>query len=89
MIWGTASPSAKLTGDSGSAFEALLIGDCRLFRSWWKIRRCAFLGLLQKYRPEADIGRRHRSDDAGSSRAQAREVEIINLLRLSQPRDQA
>jgi hypothetical protein len=24
---------AKVTGDSGSAFEALLIGDFRLFRS--------------------------------------------------------
>jgi hypothetical protein len=33
MMWGTTSPSAKLTGDSSSAFEALLIGDCRLFRS--------------------------------------------------------
>jgi hypothetical protein len=33
MMWGTTSPSAKLTGDSGSAFEALLIDDCRLFRS--------------------------------------------------------
>lgn len=89
MIWGTTSPSAKLTGDSGSAFEALLIGDCRLFRSLVENSPLRLLGLLQKYRPEADIGRRHRSDDAGSSRAQAREVEIINLLRLSQPRDQA
>jgi hypothetical protein len=32
-VWGTTSPSTKLTGDSGSAFEALLIGDSRLFRS--------------------------------------------------------
>jgi hypothetical protein len=33
MMRGTTSPSAKLTGDSGSGFEALLIGDCRLFCS--------------------------------------------------------
>jgi hypothetical protein len=33
MMWRTTSPSAKLTGDSGSGFEALLIGDCRLFCS--------------------------------------------------------
>jgi hypothetical protein len=26
-MWGTTSPNAKLTGDSGSVFEALLIGD--------------------------------------------------------------
>jgi hypothetical protein len=32
MMWGTTSPSAKLTYDSGSASEAPLIGDCRLFR---------------------------------------------------------
>jgi hypothetical protein len=33
MMWGTTSSYVKLTGDSGSGFEALLIGDCRLFRS--------------------------------------------------------
>ena len=33
---------AKLTGDSGIVFEALLIGDCRLFRLWRKISRSTF-----------------------------------------------
>jgi hypothetical protein len=55
MMWGTTSPSAKLTGDSGSVLEALLIGDCRLFRSLaenWPLR---LLGLLQQYRHFSDI----------------------------------
>jgi hypothetical protein len=33
MMWGTTPACAKLVGDSGSGFEALLIGDCRSFRS--------------------------------------------------------
>ena len=32
IMWETTPPCAKLTGDSGSGFEAALIGDCRLFR---------------------------------------------------------
>jgi len=32
IMWGTTPPCAKLTGDSGSGFEAASIGDCRLFR---------------------------------------------------------
>jgi hypothetical protein len=42
MMWGTTSSCGKLTGDSGNGFEALLIGDCRSFRSWWEISRYAF-----------------------------------------------
>src|SRR5436190_18377887 len=55
LMCGTTSPSTKLTGDSGSAFEALLVGDCRLFRSLaenWPLR---FLGLLQQYRHFSDL----------------------------------
>jgi len=29
MMWGTTSLCAKPTGDSGSGFEAISIGDCR------------------------------------------------------------
>src|SRR6266403_1776401 len=53
-MWGTTSPSAKLTDDSGSAFEALLIGDCRLFRSLAENLSLRLLGLLQQYLPTAD-----------------------------------
>ena len=48
-MWGTTSSCAKLTGDSGGAFEALLIGDCRSLRPLagkWPLR---LLGLLQHY----------------------------------------
>jgi hypothetical protein len=55
MLWGTTSPSAKLTGDSGSAFEALLIGDCRLLRSLAENQPLRHLGLLQQYLLSADI----------------------------------
>ena len=48
-MWGTAQPRAKLTDDSGSGFEAALIGDCRLFRLFRaKISR-RILGVLQHY----------------------------------------
>ena len=58
MMWGTPSPSAKLTDDSGSAFEAPLIGDCRLFRSLARNQPPRLLGLLQQYLPTTDtIGR--------------------------------
>jgi hypothetical protein len=56
MMWGATSPSAKLTDDSGSAFEAPLIGDCRLFRSLAGNQPPRLLGLLQQYRREADVG---------------------------------
>ena len=52
---GVTSPSVKLTGDSGSAFEALLIGHYRLFRSLaenWQLR---LLGLLQQYLPIGEV----------------------------------
>src|ERR1700740_737422 len=55
MMWGTTSPSAKLTDDSGSAFEAPLIGDCRLFRSLARNQPPCLLGLLQQYRHKADV----------------------------------
>jgi len=54
-MWGTTSPSAKLTDDSGSVFGALLIGDSRLFRSSarnWPLR---LLGLLQQNLPTTNI----------------------------------
>jgi hypothetical protein len=54
---GTTSPSAKLTGDFGSAFEALLIGDCRLFRFSAKNWPLRLLELLQHYRHISDITR--------------------------------
>jgi hypothetical protein len=55
MMWGTTSPSTKLTGDSGGAFEALLIGDCRLFRSFAENSPLRNLGLLQQYLPAAEM----------------------------------
>jgi hypothetical protein len=36
-------------------FEALLIGDCRLFRSLAENYPLLLLGLLQQYLPEAAI----------------------------------
>jgi hypothetical protein len=42
MMWGTTPPCAKLTGDSGSEFEATLIGDFRFSVFWWKISPNAF-----------------------------------------------
>jgi len=42
MMWGATSPSAKLTGDSGSVFEALMIAIVACFVLWRKISRCAF-----------------------------------------------
>jgi hypothetical protein len=52
---GTTSPSAKLTGDSGSGFEALSIVDRRLFRSLAENWRLRLSGLLQQYRPIAEL----------------------------------
>jgi hypothetical protein len=54
-MWGTTSRSDKLTGDSGSVFEALLIGDGRLFRSLAENLPLRLLGLLQQYRHETDV----------------------------------
>src|SRR3981189_1370382 len=54
MMWGDRSPRAKLTGDSRRGFEAVLIGDCRSFRSLarnWPLR---LLRLLQHYLPTRD-----------------------------------
>src|ERR1700720_2915557 len=57
MMWCTTSPSAKLTDDSGSAFEAPLVGDCRLFRSLATNQPPRLLGLLQQYRHKTDLPR--------------------------------
>jgi hypothetical protein len=38
-----------------------VIRDCRLFRPWRKIRRSAFLGLMQHYLPPSDVHARHPS----------------------------
>src|ERR1700720_2445349 len=65
MMWGTTSPNAKLTDDSGSAFEAPLIGDCRLFRSLARNQPPRLLGLLQQYRHQTDQSA--RSHDVRSS----------------------
>jgi len=51
----TTSPGAKLTGDTSNALEALLIGDCRLFRSLAENTRLRLLGLLQQYRHIPDM----------------------------------
>jgi hypothetical protein len=63
-MWGTTSRSDKLTGDSGSVFEALLIGDGRLFRSLAENLPLRLLGLLQQYRHFSDAA--GLTDDVGS-----------------------
>ena len=53
---GTTSPSGKRTDDSGSVFEALLIDDCRCFRSLagnWPQR---LFGVLQHYPTKSGLG---------------------------------
>src|SRR5271165_1891966 len=69
MMWGTASPSVKLTGDSGSAFEALLIDDRRLFRSLAENKLLRLLGLLQ------------HGVIPGSSQTKARESALQERMR--------
>ena len=54
-MWGTTSLCAKPTGDSCGAFEAPLIGTCRLFRSMAENCPLRLLGLLQRYRPKPDF----------------------------------
>jgi hypothetical protein len=86
VISGTTSPRAKLTGDSGGAFEALLIGDCRLFRSLaenWPLR---LLGLLQQYLPAADIA---TDATVGSSGRADRQPALTERYGLSVPRHSA
>jgi hypothetical protein len=55
MMWGTTSPSTKLTGDSGNAFEALLIGDCRFVSFFGGKLAAAPLELLQQNLPKPEI----------------------------------
>src|SRR5580704_12776028 len=69
MMWGTTSPSAKLTDDSGSAFEAPLVGDCRLFRSLATNQPPRLLGLLQ------------HGVIPGSSQTKARESALQERMR--------
>src|SRR5882757_379016 len=54
MMWGDRSPRVKLTGDSRRGFEAVLIGDCRSFRSLARNGPLRVLRLLQQYLPKAD-----------------------------------
>jgi hypothetical protein len=54
-MWGTTPPCRKLTGDSGSGFEAALIGDCRLFRLSAENQPPGLLGVLQHYLPEDGV----------------------------------
>jgi len=54
-MWGTTPPCAKLTGDSGSGFEAALIGDCRLFRLSAENQSLGILGVLQHYQHFSDM----------------------------------
>jgi hypothetical protein len=55
MMWGTTSLCAKPTGDSGSGFEAISIGDRRLFRPLAENSPLRLLGLLQQNLPIADM----------------------------------
>jgi hypothetical protein len=57
-MWGTTPSSAKLTGDSGSGFEAALIGDCRLFRLSAENWSPGILGVLQHYQGKTGSERR-------------------------------
>src|SRR5882724_3375532 len=57
-MWGTTSPCAKLTGDSGNAFEAASICDLSSFRTLAENQPQCLLGLLQHYRSRADLRRR-------------------------------
>jgi hypothetical protein len=54
-MWGATPPRAKLTGDSGNAFEAALICDLRSFRTLAENQPLCLLGLLQHYRHEPDL----------------------------------
>jgi len=54
-MWGATLPRAKLTGDSGSPFEAALICDLRSFRALAENQPLCLLGLLQHYRHLANI----------------------------------
>jgi hypothetical protein len=61
---GATPPRAKLTGDSGNAFEAALICDLRSFRTLAENQPLCLLGLLQHYRHFSDLT--GWSDDARS-----------------------
>jgi len=52
-MWGATLPRAKLTGDSGSPFEAALICDLRSFRALAENQPLCLLGLLQHYPPNS------------------------------------
>jgi hypothetical protein len=52
-MWGTTPPCAKLTGNSGNAFEAALICDLRSFRALAENQpQCLFEGLADKLNSE-------------------------------------
>ena len=73
-MWGTTPPCRKLTGDSGSGFEAALIGDCRLFR--------LFRGKLfaQRFGTVATLSAKSRRLVIGCTGKAARKLCPISLL---------
>jgi hypothetical protein len=54
-MWGVTSFGDELTGDFCDGFEAISIGDFGLFYRFAGKIVSRILGLLQQYRPEADV----------------------------------
>jgi hypothetical protein len=54
-MWGTSSPTDKLTGDLGNVIEAAQIGVCRSDRLTARKTSPDNFGLLQQYRHLTDI----------------------------------
>jgi len=54
-MWGTSSPDDKLTGDLGNAFEAAEIGGRWSDRLLAGKLSSGDFGLLQQYRPTAEV----------------------------------
>jgi hypothetical protein len=54
-MWGTSSPDDKLTGDLGNVIEATQIGGRRSDRLMAGKLSPGNFGLLQQYRPKADM----------------------------------
>src|SRR6202011_2863439 len=53
-MWGTSSPSEKLTGDFANGLGAILIGELSLASLFSKKSSPGILGLLQQNLPQAD-----------------------------------
>jgi hypothetical protein len=60
-MWGVTSFGDELTGDFCDGFEAISIGDFGLFYRLAGKIVSRILGLLQQYRPIADISPANRS----------------------------